>query len=62
MQPRIEGKRLLRLHVVSSGCGRCDEYQVPTLRRNSAWNENEFVCAQKLIAIGLPPRHREFPA
>jgi hypothetical protein len=40
---------------MSSGRSRCHGYQIPAVRGYGAWNGDEFVCAQKLIAMGLLP-------
>jgi hypothetical protein len=53
MQSRIQRKPLLQSHIVSSRGTRRDEYQVPAVHRNRAWNGNEFVRAQELVAVVL---------
>ena len=53
MQPGIQGKNLLHSHIVSSGRGCGDEYQIPAVQRHRAGYHDKLVLAQKLVAVAL---------
>ena len=53
VQPWVQGKGLLQSHIEISGCSCGDEYQIPAVRGHRAWNRNELVLAQQLVAVAL---------
>jgi hypothetical protein len=53
MQPRVQRKRLLHGELIGSRCTLSVEDEVPAVLRYGAWNGNEEMVGELLIAKGL---------